>query len=51
MDNFKAELDHKLKGGIVTVFKFSVFKIIQIFKNHAPEKKKKRLCVSIIVLS
>ena len=23
MDNFKAELDHKLKSGIVTVFKFS----------------------------
>ena len=41
MDNFKAELDHKLKGGIVTVFKFSVFKIIQIFNNHAPAKKKK----------
>ena len=40
MDNFKAELDHKLKGGIVTVFKFSVFKIIQIFNNHAPAKKK-----------
>ena len=41
MDNFKAELDHKLKGGIVTVFKFSVFKIIQIFNNHALAKKKK----------
>ena len=40
MDNFKAELDHKLKGGIVTVFKFSVFKIIQIFNNHASAKKK-----------
>ena len=42
MDNFKAELDDKLKSGIVTDFQ-NIF--IQVLNNHA------QLWVSIIVLS
>ena len=41
MNNFKAELDDKLKSGIVT--EYSNFRniFIQVLNNHAPAKKKK----------
>ena len=40
MDNFKAELDDRLKSGLVT--EYSNFKniFIQVLNNHDPVKKK-----------
>ena len=49
MDNFKAELDDKLKRSIVTEYSNFQNIFIQVLNNHGPAKKK--MCVSIIVLS
>ena len=49
MDNFKAELDHKLKSGIVTEYSNFQNIFIHVLNNHA--KANKKLCVSIIALS
>ena len=48
IDNFKAELEDKLKSGIVT--EYSNFRniFLQVFNNDASAEKK--ICVSIIVL-
>ena len=40
VDNFKAELDHKLKSGIVTEYSNFQNIFIQVLNNHAPAKKK-----------
>ena len=40
MDNFKAELDDKLKSGIVTEYPIFQNIFIQVLNNHAPAKKK-----------
>ena len=39
MDNFKAELDHKLKSGIVTEHSNFQNIFIQVLNNYAPAKK------------
>ena len=40
MDNFKAELDDKLKSGVVTEYSNFQNIFIQVLNNHAPAKKK-----------
>ena len=40
MDNFNAELDHKLKSDIVTEYSNFQNIFIQVLNNHAPAKKK-----------
>ena len=40
MGNFKAELDNKLKSGIVTVYSNFQNDFIQVLNNHTPAKKK-----------
>ena len=40
MDNFKAELDNKLKSGVVTAYSNFQNIFIQVLNNHAPAKKK-----------
>ena len=40
MDNFKAELDDKLKSGVVTEYSNFQSIFIQVLNNHAPAKKK-----------
>ena len=40
MDNFKAELDNKLKSGVVTEYSNFQNIFIQVLNNHAPAKKK-----------
>ena len=40
MDNFNAELDHKLKSDIVTEYSNFQNSFIQVLNNHAPAKKK-----------
>ena len=39
IDNFKAELDHKLKIGIVTEYSNFQSIFIQVLNNYAPVKK------------
>ena len=39
MDNFKAELDNKLKSGVVTECSNFQNIFIQVLNNHAPAKK------------
>ena len=39
MDNFKAELDHKLNSGIVTEYSNFRNVFIQVLNNYAPAKK------------
>ena len=40
MDNFKAELDHKLKSGVEKEYSNFQNIFIQVLNNHAPSKKK-----------
>ena len=40
MDNFKAELDNKLKSGVITAYSNFQNIFIQVLNNHAPAKKK-----------
>ena len=40
LDNFKAELDDKLKSGVVTGYSNFQNIFIQVLNNHAPAKKK-----------
>ena len=40
MDNSKAELDNKLKSGVVTEYSNFQKKFFQVLNNHAPAKKK-----------
>ena len=49
MDNSKAELDDKLKSGVVTEYSNFQNIFIQVLNNHAPAKNK--MCVSITLLS
>ena len=48
MDNFKAELDDKLKSGIIT--EYSNFKTFLFKFSIIVLQQRKKLCVSIIVL-
>ena len=43
MDNFKAELDNKLKSGVITAYSNFQNIFIQVLNNHAPAKKKNLL--------
>ena len=49
MDNFKADLDDKLKGGIETEYSNFQNTFIEVLNNQAPAKKK--MCLSTISLS
>ena len=40
MDNFKAQLDNKLKSGTVTEYSNFQKIFIQVINNHAPAEKK-----------
>ena len=48
MNNFKAQLDNKLKSGIVTEYSNFQNIFIQVLNNHAPAEKKN---CTIIVFS